>query len=408
MNKLLSKKIPQIILCILVGQIPPLIFISLDLGELGLEWTGHNAFDIYHSQSIYLFSSIAFPLALGFIFLLYSRIRKQKAFYQSILDGAQEMVVVVDQGYRTIYANAAFKSYGFGIELSGLLQGKAFPLALEYADTINGVQRSLLCSATYAKASGEFTLIFRDITTLKESAEKIKQQEESIMRTSQLASLGEISSGIAHEINNPLGIILANTQILRTHIDAPSTIALKSLDTIDRMGLRITGIIKAMKNLSRTAELTSFERVDLQQVLEDVTNLSLMNFKKSDIQLLLDLATFKDKTVTGSSVQISQVLLNIIGNATQAVAGLDERWVRIELQEDPAFYRLIVQNSGQQIEKQLQEKIFQPFFTTKSPGKGTGLGLSISRTIAEVHKGSLVLDAANEHPTFILSLPRAG
>jgi C4-dicarboxylate-specific signal transduction histidine kinase len=327
-------------------------------------------------------------------------------FYQSILDGAQEMVVVADKSFRQIYRNAAFTKFGFGTELTDLLRGKTFPLTFEYEDTVNGVRRSLLCSATYAEARNEYTLIFRDMTTLKENAEKIKLQEESIIRTSQLASLGEISSGIAHEINNPLGVILANTEVLRTHVSPPSAIVLKSLDTIDRMGQRITGIIKAMKNLSRNAELTSRETVDLQVVLEDITSLSLMNFKKSDIQLHVDLATFKDKTVTGSAVQISQVLLNLIGNATQAVAGLDERWVKLSVEEDTTFYRIVVQNSGEQIAKPLQEKIFQPFFTTKSPGKGTGLGLSLSRTIAEIHKGSLVLDGDKEHPTFILSLPR--
>jgi signal transduction histidine kinase len=68
----------------------------------------------------------------------------------------------------------------------------------------------------------------------------------------------------------------------------------------------------------------------------------------------------------------------------------------------------VVQNSGPQIPKHIQEKIFQPFFTTKSPGQGTGLGLSVSRNIAEVHRGALVLDGDNQHPTFIFSLPIKG
>ncbi len=406
MSHQLSKRFVAIMLAILLGQLPPLMFIMLDLSELGLNWSILNAFDVYQSQKIYLFTSLAFPLFLAFIFLLVAKIEKQKTFYQSILDEAQEMVIVLDQQYQTIYKNAAYEKFGLEVEGEQLATIQKFPQTFELVKQVAGEQKHLLCSASRSEARQEFTLIFRDITTIKESLQRIKQQEESIIRSSQLAALGEISSSIAHEINNPLGVIMGNTDILRTNIQAPSPVVVKCLDTIDRMGLRISGIIRAMRNLSHKSELTTIETVDLLAVIQDVTNLSTMNFRKAEVAFHLDSEMFKHKMVAGSIVQISQILLNLFGNATQAVASLEERWIKITCDSDTTFHRIVVQNSGPQIPKAIQDKIFQPFFTTKAPGQGTGLGLSLSRTIAEVHKGALVLDGDNEHPTFILSLPR--
>jgi C4-dicarboxylate-specific signal transduction histidine kinase len=408
MSHQLSKKIIASLFALVLGQLPPLMFIMLDLSELGLNWSILNAFDVYQSQKIYLFTSLSFPAFLSFIFLLIARTEKQKTFYQSILDEAQEMVIVLDRQHQTIYKNAAFEKFGLEVESGQIANIEKFPQTFELVKQVGGEQKQLLCSASHSEVRQEFTLIFRDITSIKQSATKIKQQEESILRSSQLASLGEISSGIAHEINNPLGVILANTGIMRDHLEAASPLVVKCLDTIDRMGLRIAGIIKAMKNLSRRSELATIEDVDLQLVLEDVTNLSMMNLRNAEITVHLNPATFQHKIVSGSSVQISQVLLNLIGNATQAVAALDEKWIRITCETDHSVHRIVVQNSGPQIPKHIQEKIFQPFFTTKSPGQGTGLGLSVSRNIAEVHRGALVLDGDNQHPTFIFSLPIKG
>lgn len=406
MNTVLSKKKFAIPCAILLGQLAPAMFILLDLSELGLKWSITNAFDIYTSQKIYAFTSLVFPLFLILILLFYTRTKNQKVFYQSILDGAQEMVVVFNAQRSRIYSNAAFDKSGLGVQFLEGIDENLMPLNFEVEKIIGGQPKSFLCSVTRSENRLETTAIIKDITILKLNAQKIKEQEESILRSSQLASLGEISSGIAHEINNPLGVIIGNTEILRSQLEFPPPLVLRSLDTIDRMSLRISGIIKAMKNLSRKSELTAVEEIELATIMEDISNLSYPNLKKLDIDFGLDIHKFKGKFITGSTVQISQVMLNLISNATHATENLDDKWITVRLEEDTDFYKIIVQNAGPQIPKELQDKIFQPFFTTKSPGSGTGLGLSLSKTIAEIHKGSLILDGEKRSPTFIFALPK--
>ena len=401
-----SKRIVAFAFACIIGQLAPLIFISLDLGELGLPWSFRNAFDIYQSQRIYFFSSIAFPAFLFFIFLLYLKIKNQRFFYQSILDGAQEMVLVLDQSHKAIYRNAAFDRSGLDHSIAKAFLGQTFPIAVEIQATINNRPRFLLCSGNHSQVRRDFTFLFRDITTIRENLEKIKFQEETVLRSSQLASLGEMASGIAHEINNPLGVIIGNVGILRDDLETPLPGVLKSLDTIDRMAIRISAIVKAMKNLSRKAELEVVEDVDLEFILTDIINLSMINFKNLGIDLQIEMGAFKDKIIKGSSVQISQAFLNLIGNASHAIEGLEEKWLRVTLEEEGDSYLITFQNSGPQMSREIQERIFQPFFTTKAPGKGTGLGLSVSRSIVEAHQGTLNIDPGSAHPTFVLSLPR--
>jgi len=143
--------------------------------------------------------------------------------------------------------------------------------------------------------------------------------------------------------------------------------------------------------------------------LENCTDWHLIektDIKKLEIKLEYDESILNNKFVFGSSVQLSQVFINLITNACHAVEHLEERWIKIQLKESDSFYEIVVSNSGPQIPEEIQEKIFQPFFTTKDPGKGTGLGLSLSKNIIEMHKGHLALDLNSANPRFSIQLPK--
>jgi signal transduction histidine kinase len=111
--------------------------------------------------------------------------------------------------------------------------------------------------------------------------------------------------------------------------------------------------------------------------------------------------------VVGRAVQISQILLNLLGNAYDAVEAAERRHVRITVDADAAQVHIAVTDSGPGIPAELRERIMEPFFTTKDVGRGTGLGLSLSRGLAELHGGDLALDATSVETRFILTLPRA-
>ena len=106
------------------------------------------------------------------------------------------------------------------------------------------------------------------------------------------------------------------------------------------------------------------------------------------------------------STQISQVLLNLLNNAYDAVEPLNERWVRLETKDVGDRFQFIVTDSGTGVSLDLQEKIFNPFFTTKDPSRGTGLGLSISRNIISDHGGSMRINRSSPHTQFIAEIPK--
>jgi C4-dicarboxylate-specific signal transduction histidine kinase len=109
----------------------------------------------------------------------------------------------------------------------------------------------------------------------------------------------------------------------------------------------------------------------------------------------------------GNTVQLSQVLLNLLNNARDAIEQLPEKWVRIEVAEKEGQAMISVTDSGSGIDAQTQRKLFQPFFTTKRVGKGTGLGLSVSARIMKSHQGELRYDPGSPHTRFVMSMPRA-
>ena len=104
--------------------------------------------------------------------------------------------------------------------------------------------------------------------------------------------------------------------------------------------------------------------------------------------------------------QMSQVILNLLNNANDAISHLPEKWIRLEVEQTDNAILIAVSNSGPKIPPEVAEQIFRPFFTTKPVGKGTGLGLSISMRIMGDHKGSLSLDEFSAHTRFVISLPK--
>ncbi len=405
MLKKINHFIPLILVLTALGQLVPLSFIGLDLSELQMEWTLQNAFEVYNSQRIYLFSSIATPLV--FILLAYQvlKIKNQKLFFQNILNGLPELVIVLNKNLEVLFKNASFLNYNLELSIKDLFNQYMHKPFFEISLSVDDEKVYFLGS--FSHFDNGHILILKDVTELKRSETIIKEQEKQISRSGQLASLGEMASGIAHEINNPLGVIVANVEIIRMLLPEGTEKIKKCLETIDRMIGRMTGIIKAMKRLSRIDNEDSVEKINLEELFSDVMSICQITIKKYEVDLTFSIDDFKGKFVSGSTVQLSQVFINLINNACHAVEILEEKWLKIEIHEENKVFKIFLTNSGPQIPKEIQQKIFQPFFTTKDPGKGTGLGLSLSKSILELHKGNLILDGENDSPRFIVELPNS-
>lgn len=250
-----------------------------------------------------------------------------------------------------------------------------------------------------------------DITEQKRVSELLMKQQSRMASSARLSALGEMAGGIAHEINNPLAIISLRThqlvQLVRKGNLAENEI-LKIAEGIEKMVDRISKIIKSLQIVARESEHDPFEIVSLKAIVNDTLELCLERMKKHGIEIIVD--DNIDIDLECRRVQISQVLLNLINNAFDALTGLENRYIKISARvintDAVEQVEISVTDSGMGIPRDLAHKIFQPFFTTKGPGKGTGLGLSISKGMIESHDGYMWLDT--DHPTtrFVIVLPR--
>src|SRR5690606_11135306 len=152
-------------------------------------------------------------------------------------------------------------------------------------------------------------------------------------------------------------------------------------------------------------EKDPFRRENIKKIIEGTVAICGAKFKFAEVPLSVN-GFRTDLAIECREAEISQVMVNLLSNAFDAIEQLDEKWVNVELKTiDNDWVEISVEDSGNQIPPDLRAKILDPFFTTKEPGKGTGLGLSISKNIVEEHGGFLILDEESPHTRFIIRLP---
>lgn len=219
------------------------------------------------------------------------------------------------------------------------------------------------------------------------------------------AALGEMAAGIAHEINNPLAIIKGSSSIMQRLIQADQKDkAIENLKRINNTVDRIAKIISSLRIYAREATNDPMTNESLQRVIEETVIFCSEKFRVNGVKF--DVANHcPDLTINCRPVQISQILLNLLNNAYDAVSELPESWVRLSVTRKDKFVEISVENSGPKIPKHISERLFTPFFTTKEVGKGTGMGLSLSLGIAKSHNGELTLEDSSKHTRFVLRLP---
>lgn len=249
--------------------------------------------------------------------------------------------------------------------------------------------------------------ILEDITQKKERERMLKEQEARMLTSSRLASLGEMAGGIAHEINNPLAIIKGHVGVLKKNLnqkkEIPAEEVFKRIDLIDSTVDRIAKIVKGLRTYSRDSNHDDMEIVELNQIVDDTLSFCIDKFRHAQVQLETDIeAGLKLKA---RPYQISQVLLNLLNNAFDAVSQAQEKSVKIRACRRGQEIEVSVEDSGGGIPAHLREKIMEPFFTTKEVGRGVGLGLSISQGIIQSHSGKFYLDPNSSKTRFVLSLP---
>ena len=232
----------------------------------------------------------------------------------------------------------------------------------------------------------------------------IKIQRMKMIASAKMSSLGEMAGGIAHEINNPLTIISGKVNKIRLQVVSEKIEMEKIISDLDRIestSKRIAKIVKGLRTFSRESEKDPFILVPAREILEETLELCRERIKNYKIELKINCP--EDIQINCRPIQISQVLMNLIGNAIDAVEPLTEKWIAIDFYKKGDLVQMSVTDSGTGIPSKVVEKMMNPFFTTKDVGKGTGLGLSISKSILEDHKASITYDKLSKNTRFLVS-----
>jgi signal transduction histidine kinase len=224
-----------------------------------------------------------------------------------------------------------------------------------------------------------------------------------LAQTEKLASVGQLASGVAHEINNPLGVIQCYANLIAKSQPTDSQI-LDDVKIIHKHTDQCRSVVEALLNFSRAAE-PRMNATDINTCSEEVVAVLGLQLKKNTYTIERDFGRHLPRiTVDGN--KIKQVLMNLLINASQAMPNGGRITVTTRLINDGRHVSIAIADTGKGITRENIPKIFDPFFTTKGPEKGTGLGLSVSYGIVQQHGGHISVDSTpGRGTTFTVLLP---
>jgi len=255
-------------------------------------------------------------------------------------------------------------------------------------------------------ASGKLIKQFgsiQDITDIKRAAEKEKQMQQELYNATHLASIGEMASGIAHEINNPLTGVVGFSQLLIDR-DIPDDIK-EDLEIINHEAQRAAKIVSGLLTFAYQNK-PGWSMVNIDEIISNTLELRTHEMELSNIRVVTELEGHLPLTAADGA-QLQQVFLNIILNAEQAMKDMKKAGtLTVRTKSTGKSIIITFADTGPGISQENLSRVFNPFFTTKGVGEGTGLGLSMSHGIIKQHKGKINVESEEGHGArFIIELP---
>ncbi len=251
-----------------------------------------------------------------------------------------------------------------------------------------------------------------DLTERMKLQSMVNQQAEVSMKNSKLAAIGEMAAGVAHEINNPLTVVLGCSKQIIILLDQLKTKNDQIIDPeeirnraekIHRMSVRMSKIVSNLKHLSRDGSNDPYVQVSFKEVFSCAIELNQEKIITNNISFSIE--GNQETILWAQPVSLSQVFLNLIINSIDAVCDTPNAWIKCQIDIKQTTTTIKIIDSGKGIPNEIHDKIFQPFYTSKEVGKGTGLGLSISKGIIKSHNGEFFIDNENPNTCFTIVLP---
>lgn len=226
---------------------------------------------------------------------------------------------------------------------------------------------------------------------------------------SKLVTLGEFSGGVSHEINNPLSTIFLSIDSMKRRIKKgnvnPEDMT-AFLNKVETTSHRISKIVKGLSAVSRNAEQDRIQPASVKSIIDSTLTLCEETLKGHSVSIECD--DIPERTVLCREVQIVQALISIIQNSIDALEHTEDRKIGMHFQDTNGDFIIIVEDNGPGIPKDIQDKIFNPFFTTKELGKGTGLGLFIAYGMLKSNEGNLSFESRPGRTKFMVTLKKNG
>lgn len=352
-------------------------------------------------------------------------------YFKQILDSSQEAIAMANNEGNVFYINQEFTNF-FGYTLDNICGKKLLDFVVpedmqdEYWFLTNKLINGEKIRYTSVREGKEgklhveiigspliieneqkgFFVIYRDITVYKDTEDRLAQANQQLkdttahlVHTERMTALGELTAGIAHELNQPLNNIKIICQDILRDINKDrleiDTLPQSVGDVVGQIN-KMAKIIDHMRIFTRRPNVTYKEEFSVNRIIENTFMLIGEQLRVHNIEVIKDLET-NLPSIVGNPIGLEQVFTNLLINARDAVESRGSGQL-IEIKSSLKDEQIIVsfKNNGGSIPLTIRNQIFEPFFTTKEPGKGTGLGLSISKKLLEEHGGKLVLEDGEE------------
>ncbi|MGM0423385.1 MAG: ATP-binding protein, partial [Thermodesulfobacteriota bacterium] len=334
------------------------------------------------------------------------RLIQNKELLQTVFDGITDLLMLLDKEGRIKMVNRAYL-HRYGVEFedvqdlpcyevhAGLMQLCPNCALDQVVQSASASSQEITCS------SGEVFLVHfypildetGEVQSVIRYAREISEQkkvEQKIQHTEKLVALGQLASGVAHEINNPLGIILCYVDLLQRQLqDLPQS--QQDLGIIEKQAINCKNIVMDLLQFARGQE-SSKEPAQANQVIQEVVQMFRHKLKKNHIQLELDLDPDLPQ-IRLNTDKMKQVLVNLLLNALHAVESKGLIQISSGLQPAQGMLWISIWDNGAGVEESIRSNIFDPFFSTKRTGEGTGLGLAVSYGIVQEHGGEISLES---------------
>jgi C4-dicarboxylate-specific signal transduction histidine kinase len=238
--------------------------------------------------------------------------------------------------------------------------------------------------------------------------QELRDKQEQLVQAAKLATLGELTTGVAHELNNPLnniGLFVGNAIDQIQMGDAgDGQRLLAELGSAMQQVQKATEIISHLRTFGRAAPMNQ-ETLFINEVVERALALMHEQLRDRDVEVRLDLCR-DNPVIMGNAIQLEQVFINVLSNARDALTDCPEKIIFVSCQVQGGIVEVVFRDTGPGIPAGLEERIFDPFFTTKEVGRGTGLGLSIAYGIIKEHQGTIsLINRPGQGAAFLIQLP---